>query len=69
MMPQPAPELIKVGQLELRFIFSGAETGNALTMFEMIVPPGAGVPGSHFHVEVTRRSTAWKASSPTRSRA
>ena len=48
----PQLELIKVGQLELRFIFSGAETGNALTMFEMTVPPGARVPGSHFHIEV-----------------
>ena len=51
-MPQKEPELIKVGQLELRFLFSGADTGNALTMFEMTVPPGARVPGSHFHVEV-----------------
>jgi quercetin dioxygenase-like cupin family protein len=51
-MQQPEPELIKVGQLELRFFFDGAATGNALTMFEMTVPPGARVPGSHFHVEV-----------------
>ena len=45
-------ELIKVGQLELRFLLAEAETGGALTMFEMTVPPGARVPGSHFHVEV-----------------
>jgi quercetin dioxygenase-like cupin family protein len=51
-MAHSEAELIKVGQLELRFIFSGAETDNALTMFEMTVPPGARVPGSHFHVEV-----------------
>ena len=46
------PERIKVGPLELRFFFDGAATANALTMFEMTVPPGARVPGSHFHVEV-----------------
>ena len=51
-MLQREAELIKVGQLELRFLFSGAETGNALTMFEMTVPPAARVPGSHFHIEV-----------------
>lgn len=51
-MLQREAELIKVGQLELRFLFSGADTGNALTMFEMTVPPGARVPGSHFHIEV-----------------
>jgi quercetin dioxygenase-like cupin family protein len=45
-------ELIKVGQLELRFLFTAAETDGALTMFEMTVPPGARVPGSHFHLEV-----------------
>jgi quercetin dioxygenase-like cupin family protein len=51
-MQRAEPELVKVGQLELRFFFSGEETANALTMFEMTVPPGARVPGSHFHVEV-----------------
>ncbi len=45
-------ELIEVGQLELRFFFTAAETGGALTMFEMTVPPGARVPGSHFHIAV-----------------
>jgi quercetin dioxygenase-like cupin family protein len=50
-MPQPESELIRIGQLELRFFFSGAETGNALDMFEMTVPPGARVPGAHFHEE------------------
>ena len=47
-MLQREVERIRVGQLELRFLFSGAETGNALTMFEMTVPPGARVPGAHF---------------------
>jgi quercetin dioxygenase-like cupin family protein len=51
-MLQREVERIRVGQLELRFLFSGAETGNALTMFEMTVPPGARVPGAHFHIEV-----------------
>jgi uncharacterized cupin superfamily protein len=50
-MAQPESELIRIGQLELRFFMSGETTGNVMDMFEMIVPPGAKVPGAHFHLE------------------
>src|SRR4051794_39785521 len=50
-MAQPEPETIRIGQLELKFLLSAETTGNALDMFEMTVPPGARVPGSHFHLE------------------
>ena len=50
-MGQPAQETIRIGQLELHFFMTGKETGNALDMFEMIVPPRAKVPGAHYHVE------------------
>jgi quercetin dioxygenase-like cupin family protein len=45
-------ELIRLGQLELRFMLDGARTGEAMDMFEMTVPPGAKVPIAHYHVEV-----------------
>jgi quercetin dioxygenase-like cupin family protein len=50
-MAQTEFELIRIGGLELRFFMSAETTGNALDMFEMIVQPGAKVPGAHFHLE------------------
>ena len=40
--------LIKVGQLEIRYLVDGAEKGG-LGVFEMAVPPGANVPPAHSH--------------------
>ncbi|HEY4163513.1 MAG TPA: cupin domain-containing protein, partial [Dongiaceae bacterium] len=51
MMPREA-EYIRLGQIELRFILDGAQTGQSMDMFEMTVQPGAKVPGAHYHVEV-----------------
>jgi quercetin dioxygenase-like cupin family protein len=45
-------EIIKVGQLELRFLLDGEDTNNTMVMFELIIPPGAKVPVPHFHEEV-----------------
>jgi len=42
-------EVIRLGQLEIRFLQSGSETGGALDMFEFIVPPDAKVPVAHHH--------------------
>ena len=41
-------ELIKVGQLEIRYLVDGAEKGG-LGVFEMTVPAGAIVPPPHSH--------------------
>ena len=41
-------EMIKVGQLEIRYLVDGASQGG-LGLFEMIVPPGAAVPPPHSH--------------------
>jgi len=43
------PEIIHVGSIELRFLRSKHETGGALDMFEMIVPPNARMPVPHWH--------------------
>jgi quercetin dioxygenase-like cupin family protein len=43
------PELIRVGSIELRFLRNKHETGGALDMFEMTVPPNARVPVPHYH--------------------
>lgn len=41
-------EIVKVGQLEIRYLVDGAEKGG-LGVFEMKVPPGARVPPPHSH--------------------
>jgi quercetin dioxygenase-like cupin family protein len=43
------PEIIRVGALELRFLRSKHESGGALDLFEMTVPPSARVPVPHYH--------------------
>jgi quercetin dioxygenase-like cupin family protein len=50
-MKQPK-EIIKIGQLELRFLLDGTDTGNEMVVFEFIIPPGAKVPVPHYHKDV-----------------
>jgi quercetin dioxygenase-like cupin family protein len=47
-----AKEVIKVGQLELRFLLDGDDTNNQMVVFEFDIPPGAKVPVAHYHKEV-----------------
>jgi len=42
-------EEIRIGQLTIRFLTQGAETGGALAVFEFDVPAGAKVPIPHSH--------------------
>ena len=42
-------EEIKVGELAIRFLVEGEETGGALAVFEFDVPAGARVPVPHSH--------------------
>jgi quercetin dioxygenase-like cupin family protein len=44
----PAPEVIRLGQLEIRYL-QHAGSGCDMGMFEMIVPPGSNVPPPHSH--------------------
>ena len=41
-------EVVKVGQIEIRYLLDGAQTGG-LGVFEMKLPPGAQVPPPHSH--------------------
>lgn len=41
-------EVVKVGQIEIRYLVEGAANGG-LGVFEMKVPPGAAVPPPHSH--------------------
>jgi quercetin dioxygenase-like cupin family protein len=41
-------EVIKAGQLEIRYLVDGSATGG-LGVFELTVPPGANVPPPHSH--------------------
>ena len=48
----PPKEIIRLGQIEIRFLFDGEDTGGALSVFEFVVPPGARVPAPHYHEHV-----------------
>jgi quercetin dioxygenase-like cupin family protein len=48
-MPASEPDLIKVGQLEIRYVLDGVQAGAGSGMFELTVPPGARVPPAHSH--------------------
>src|SRR5215469_17261027 len=43
-------EEIRLGGIVLRFLIDGPSTGAGVTMFEMTVSPGAGMPVPHHHV-------------------
>jgi quercetin dioxygenase-like cupin family protein len=45
-------EIIRVGQIEIRFLLDGDDTQGRMSMFEFIVPPGARVPAPHYHEHV-----------------
>jgi quercetin dioxygenase-like cupin family protein len=47
-----AKEIIQLGQIEIRFLLDGDDTGGRLCMFEFLVPPGARVPAPHYHERV-----------------
>ena len=51
-MEHPDGELIRIGELELRFFVTGKDTAGGLDMYEVMIPPGAGVPAPHYHVHV-----------------
>jgi quercetin dioxygenase-like cupin family protein len=43
-------EVIRIGQIEIRYLLEGADTNGALALFEVVVPPNARVPAPHRHV-------------------
>lgn len=48
MQPRAQP-VIKIGQLEIRYLMDGTVGGAGMGMFELTVPPGARVPPAHSH--------------------
>ena len=50
-MPTPK-EIIRIGQIEIRFLLDGDDTAGRISMFEFIVPPGTKVPAPHYHEHV-----------------
>jgi len=42
-------EIIRIGQLEIKFLLEASDTNGTLTMFEFLVPVGAKVPLPHYH--------------------
>jgi quercetin dioxygenase-like cupin family protein len=45
-------EIVRIGQLHLNFLATGAETAGTLTLFEVTIPPDARVPLPHYHESV-----------------
>jgi len=45
-------EHIRLGQLEVVFLATGADTDGHMDLYEVRVPPGARVPGAHHHVDM-----------------
>lgn len=43
------PEIIRVGQIEIRFLLESKDTNDRLAAFEFTVPAGARVPVPHSH--------------------
>jgi quercetin dioxygenase-like cupin family protein len=48
MQPREQP-VVKVGQLEIRYLIDGTVTGAGVGVFELTVPAGARVPPPHSH--------------------
>ena len=48
MQPQEQP-VVKIGELEIRYLVDGTLTGAGSGMFELTVGPGARVPPAHSH--------------------
>jgi quercetin dioxygenase-like cupin family protein len=42
-------EIIRVGQVGIRFLLEAADTNGSVAMFEFTVPAGANVPVPHYH--------------------
>jgi len=48
-MAAAAREQISIGQLAIRFLLEGKQSGGSVTIFEFDVPAGAAVPAAHSH--------------------
>jgi quercetin dioxygenase-like cupin family protein len=48
MQPQEQP-VVRIGQLDIRYLVDGTVTGAGMGVFELTVPPGARVPPAHSH--------------------
>ena len=42
-------EIIKIGQIEIKFLLDASDTNGEITMFEFLVPSGVKVPLPHYH--------------------
>ena len=48
-MQPPEQPVLKIGQLEIRYLIDGTVSGAGMGVFELTVPPGARVPPAHSH--------------------
>ena len=45
----PPTEVIRLGQIEIRFLLESSDTGGVNSVFEFVVGPGVKVPAPHYH--------------------
>jgi quercetin dioxygenase-like cupin family protein len=48
-MQPPEQPVMKIGELQIRYLIDGTVTGAGMGVFELTVPPGARVPPAHSH--------------------
>ena len=48
-MPTSTPEEIRVGEMSIRFLLEGEQSGGAVAVFEFDVPAGSRVAAAHSH--------------------
>ena len=51
-------EVIRIGQIEVRYLLEGVDTNGALALFECTIPPNVRVPAPHRHVAY--EETIWE---------
>ena|ERR1700722_13634864 len=51
-MVAQSDSLVRIGNLELRFLVDEHQSAGRVVMFEFVVPPNARVPAAHYHREV-----------------
>ncbi|MSP76530.1 MAG: cupin domain-containing protein [Rhodospirillaceae bacterium] len=51
-MKEQNDDIVRIGNMELRFLVNETQGPGGVVMFEFTVPPNARVPAAHFHREV-----------------
>lgn len=45
-------DVVRIGQMELRFLIDETQSAGSVVMFEFVIPPNSRVPVAHYHRDV-----------------